>query len=72
MVRLSIWQDGMDYGHRLYLPDGIEVAPGEQYTFHLGAFVAPPNDTTYLEFVMCQEGITYFGERERVDITVIN
>ena len=71
-VRLCIWQDGKDHGYRLYLPDGVEVAPGEQYTFRLDNFVAPYGKSTYLEFVMCQEGITYFGERERVDIIVID
>lgn len=70
-VRLCIWQDGIDHNFRLYLPTGVKVEPGEQYTFRLDGFVAPPNESTYIEFQMCQEGITYFGERERVDIAVI-
>jgi hypothetical protein len=71
-VRLCIWQDGKDYGYRLKLPEGVEIAPGEEYTFQLNGFVAPPGESTYIEFQMLQEGITYFGEKERVDIKVIS
>lgn len=69
-VRLCIWQDGIDFGYRQYLPEDVEIAPGEEYTFLLDGFAAPPGESTYLEFLMCQEGITYFGEKERVDITI--
>ncbi len=69
-VRLCIWQDGQDHGYRLYIPEDVEIAPGEQYTFRLDGFVAPASESTYIEFQMCQEGITYFGEKERVDIKV--
>lgn len=69
-VRLCIWQDGKDHGYRQYLPEGVVIAPGEQYTFRLDGFVAPPGESTYIEFQMCQEGITYFGEKERVDIKI--
>jgi len=31
---------------------------------------APAGDATYLEYQMLQEGIQYFGEKERVDIVV--
>ncbi len=71
-VRLCIWQDGQDYGYRVNIPDGIEVRPNEEITFTLQGFGAPPNSTTYLEYQMVEEGITYFGERERVDIVVEN
>lgn len=69
-IRLGIWQDGVDHGYRIYIPEGTEISPGEEYTFTLSGFVAPPRDSTYLEFQMLQEGITYFGEKERVDIQV--
>lgn len=69
-VRLCIWQDGQDHGNRLYIPEGVEIAPGEQYTFRLDGFIAPSGGSTYIEFQMCQEGIAYFGEKERVDIIV--
>lgn len=69
-IRLCIWQDGVDHGYRIMIPDGIEIKPGEEYTFVLDDFQAPPTDSTYLEFQMLQEGRVYFGERQRVDITV--
>ena len=71
MVRLCIWQDGVDYGYRVALPDGIIVAPGEEYTFQLMSFGAPPNRTsTFVAYQMVQEGIQYFGEKKRVDIHI--
>ena len=66
--RLCIWQDGADWGYRLYLPDGVTVEPGDTYTFVLQGFVLPEADSTYLEFQMLQEGACYFGEKQRVDI----
>ena len=69
-IRLCIWQDGVDYGYRQSIPDGVTVAPGEEYTFTLSGFTLPEADSTYLEFQMVQEGVRYFGEKERVDITV--
>lgn len=71
-VRMCVWQDGQDRGYRQQLPDGVEIAPGEQYTFCIDNFVVPLGSSTYLEFQMCQEGIAYFGEKERVDIRVIS
>lgn len=70
MVRLCIYQDGKDWGYRVTLPDGVEVKPGEQYTFTLQDFQAPSNDSTYLEYQMVQETFQYFGQKQRVDITV--
>ncbi|MNM92105.1 hypothetical protein D3C81_1044270 [compost metagenome] len=69
-IRLGIWQDGVDHGYRINIPEGTEISPGEEYTFTLSGFVAPPRDSTYLEFQMLQEGVSYFGEKERVDIQV--
>lgn len=68
-IRFCIWQDGVDHGYRLLIPDGVTVAPGEEYTFTLEGFVLPEADSTYLEFQMLQEGVRYFGEKERVNIT---
>ncbi|MPL95148.1 hypothetical protein SDC9_41314 [bioreactor metagenome] len=70
LVRLCIWQDGIDYGYRIQIPLGIEIMPGEEYTFTLSEFQAPESDSTYLEYQMVQEGRTYFGEKERVDVKV--
>lgn len=69
-IRLCIFQNGQDFGYRIMLPDGVEVQPGEEYTFVLVSFEAPPSDSTYLEYQMVEEGIKWFGEKQRVDITV--
>lgn len=69
-IRLCIWQDGKDLGYRLNLPDDFELNPSEEYTFVLHDFQAPPSNSTYLEYQMVEEGIAYFGEKERVDIVV--
>ncbi|MEN6530688.1 MAG: hypothetical protein ABFD17_02755 [Anaerolineaceae bacterium] len=69
-IRLCIFQDGKDFGYRINLPDGIIVEPGQEYTFVLYNFRAPAGNSTYLEYQMLQEGIQYFGEKERVDIVV--
>ena len=71
-IRLCIWQDGADWGYRLLIPDGVEVAPGESFTFRLIGFGAPPTESTYLEYQMVQEGVQYFGEKERVDIAIVD
>lgn len=71
-IRLCIWQDGVDYGYRLQLPNGVTLAPGEEYTFTLEGFVLPEADSTCLEFQMLQEGVRYFGEKEQVDITAVS
>jgi hypothetical protein len=71
-IRLCIWQDGQDHGYRLNFPENFDLKPNEEYTFILKDFQAPPGNSTYLEYQMVQEGITYFGDKERVDIAVEN
>lgn len=71
-IRLCIWQDGVDFGYRLNFPSDFELKPNEEYTFTLNNFQAPPNNTTYVEYQMVEEGITYFGEKKRVDISINN
>lgn len=70
-IRLCIWQDEYDWGYRVNLPDDVEVQKGEQYTFIVENFVLPEASRTKLEFQMVKEGITYFGEREAVEITAV-
>ena len=70
MIRLCIFQDGKDWGYREKLPDGAEVKPGGEYTFTLHDFRAPPSNSTYLEYQMAEEGVQYFGQKQRVDVTV--
>jgi len=69
-IGLCIFQDGQDRGYRLNFPDDFELKPNEEYTFILHDFQAPSGNATYLEYQMVEEGITYFGEKERVDINV--
>ena len=71
-IRLCIWQDGIDYGYRINIPEDVNINPGEEYTFVLQNFQAPPGNSTYLEYQMVQEGIAYFGDKKRVDIAVEN
>lgn len=63
-IRLCIWQDGMDYGYRIQIPEGESIDPGCEYTFTLIGFVLPEASSTTLEFQMVKEGVTYFGERK--------
>ena len=70
-IRLCIYQDGGgDVGHRVKLPDGVVVNPGEMYVFTLKNFIAPFAARTILEFQMAEEGFTYFGEIKRVEINI--
>jgi alginate O-acetyltransferase complex protein AlgJ len=69
-VQLCIFQDGKDNGYRVFLPYDVIIKPGEEFIFILKDFQAPPNNSTNLEYQMVQEGIQYFGEKKRVDITI--
>ena len=69
-VRLGVFIDGKDTGYRIYLPDGVAVEPGQEYTFTVKNYQLPAQRATFLEFQMLQEGYQYFGEKERVDIVV--
>ena len=68
-IRLCIWQDGVDWGYRIGLPDGASIAPGEEHTFVHEEFVLPEAPSTVLEYQMVQEGVMYFGEKRAVTIT---
>ena len=70
-IRLCIWQDDFDYGFRVDIPEDVEIATGEQWTFELNDFIMENTTQTKLDFQMVEEGITYFGEREAVVIRAI-
>ncbi len=70
-VKLCILQDGNDYGYRININDGEYIEAGEKYTFHLNGFVAPPENSTFIEFQMVQDGVQWFGEKEKVDIKIL-
>lgn len=58
--------DGVDQGLRALIEPLKTVMPGESYTF---TFDNIDNLKNYdLEVQMLQEGITYFGEREKIEI----
>lgn len=48
----------------------MQVESGEEYTFLLEGFSLSEKNSTKLEFQMIKEGVTYFGEREAVEIRV--
>jgi hypothetical protein len=69
-IRLGVFPEGIDSGYRVFLPQGIIVEPGQEYTFTVQNFQAPSQGITFFEFQMLQEGNQYFGEKERVEIVV--
>lgn len=71
-IRLCVFQDGIDYGYRIPITDGVQVNPGETYTFILYDFRVSNKKDTYLEYQMVEEGIQWFGEKKRVEISVID
>lgn len=70
-IRLCIWQDGYDYGFRVNIADDVVVENGQEYTFILDGFMLSDRSSAELEFQMVEEGITYFGEREKVEISAM-
>lgn len=69
-VRLGIFSDGGDTGLRADLEANVSVQPGASVEFYMSLESYPDllNDT--LEIQMLQEGLCYFGEKQRVDIKV--
>lgn len=71
-IRLGLWKNNVDTGYRIEIPSGVTVAPGESIVFTSEDFPFNIADGAYYEFQMLQEGIQYFGEKERVDITAVS
>ncbi|MFU0831515.1 MAG: ALGX domain-containing protein [Oscillospiraceae bacterium] len=67
-VRLCIFPDGKEAGYRVNIPDNLEIKPSETYTFTIDNIDQYVGDNNYLEFQMVEEGITYFGQRIRIDL----
>ena len=67
-IALCIWQDDFDWGFRARILVGVQIQKGECYTFVLDGFSMQDKNKTKLEFQMVKEGVTYFGEREGVEI----
>jgi alginate O-acetyltransferase complex protein AlgJ len=68
-IRLAIFHDGIDY-YRAKLPDGVNVKPGEVYTFKFEDYQAPPGKSTVLQYQMVEETVEYFGEKKPVEIAI--
>jgi len=57
--------------NRVYLPDGVSVAPGASYTFIYSA-IAPASGDLTMTVQMLQEGVVWFGESQTLSSTVGN
>lgn len=65
-IKCCIFVDGQDRGIRAYLEPGVKIQPNETVVFY---FKNLKNVSGMkLEILMVQEGITYFGEREKIEI----
>ena len=69
-VSVSLFQNGIDTGYRVYLTDGMTVESGGEVSFIIENFQASEPGNTYLEFQMVKEENNFFGEKARVDIVV--
>lgn len=65
-IRLGIWKDGIDYGYRIYIQGN--VYPGDEYTFTLENIADIISNDSLLEYQMLSEGVTWFGEKSRIEI----
>lgn len=70
-IALCIWQDDVDWGFRAQILDGVQVQGGECYTFVLDGFSISDKSKTKLEFQMVKEKVTYFGDREGIEIIAV-
>ena len=65
-VRLGIIYNGSDIGKRVNLPVDKTISPGELYTFVVPKSMIAGLKQSKIEFVMLQEGISYFEERGKL------
>lgn len=73
-IRLCVWCNGVDWA-RIFLPAGVEVLPGEKYTFTFDSLTVPEagtGDSVIYEYQMVQETIQYFGEKARIDVHIVD
>jgi alginate O-acetyltransferase complex protein AlgJ len=69
-VRLCIFVNGQDYGYRIQIPAGLEVNPGEVYTFKLINSDVPDISYINMEFQMVQESVSFFGLKKGTLIAI--
>lgn len=67
-VRLGIIYDGNDIGRRVNLPVNKTINPGEIYTFIVPKTLIADLEQNKIEFLMLQEGISYFEEKSGVKL----
>lgn len=65
-IKCCIWVDGQDIGIRAYLEPLKDILPGESVFFRFDNIANLERHD--LSVQMLQEGITYFGEREKIEI----
>lgn len=65
-VRLGIFYKGNDTGKRVNLPVNKTINPGEIHTFVVPKTLLDGLEQNKIEFVMLQEGISYFEEKGKL------
>ena len=65
-VRLGIIYNGRDIGKRVNLPVNKTINPGEIHTFVVPKTLLDELEQNKIEFVMLQEGISYFEEKGKL------
>ncbi|MDD6036167.1 MAG: hypothetical protein PUC30_08280 [Lachnospiraceae bacterium] len=66
-VGLSLWADGKDTGTRMYIENGIEIKPQEEYIFRLDISKLSFSAQITYDLQMLQEAYQYFGERKGIN-----
>lgn len=72
-VRLGVFLNGLDeanYSYRAIIPEGVTVQPGEEFTFTIDGVQITNDEVNFFEVQMLQEGVLYFGQREKVNIII--
>lgn len=65
-VRLGIFYKDNDTGKRVNLPVNKTINPGEIHTFVVPKTLLDGLEQNKIEFVMLQEGISYFEEKGKL------
>lgn len=69
-ICLSILINGKDEGHRSCIPPNSEIRPRESIIFTLSNVQFYDPSGYFIEYQMVEESGHYFGEKQRVNITV--
>lgn len=66
LIRCCLWIDGADSGIRAYIPDDQTIGSGQTVTFRFENVADIIENADLADIQMCQESITYFGEKASV------